>query len=163
MQRNTKIARPLLLCAFTGLFSQCNSKPSALPVKMPAYTEMAYRKNGDGYLLITSLTIKNDSLFYYERKEDDKTEIRWQTAISMEEEEMIYRLFRANKIDLVKNEPANIRWEGAASEDLYLSYDTINYHVRYGANTPLSQQELKRFNTVKDKVNALKEKYQPAN
>ena len=143
-------------------FTQCSSPPSTLPGAMPRDIEMSYETNGDHYQSRTSIAIKNDSLFYVEIKSDTTTGARWQAAITHTEEENVYQSFRKNKIDLVENKGnlVTVKWEGAGSQDLYLRFNYKNFHVGYGANTPLSRREINNFTAVAEEINALKKKYE---
>ena len=156
--------KTVIITGCTVFLSQCSDPPSGLPEVMPGDIEMTYDMNGDRFEPQVSISIKNDSLFYVERKTREGAEVRWQVAVTKTEVANIYQLFRDNRIDLIKksNVKPMVIWEGAASQDLYLRFADKNFQVSYGANTPLGTPEARSLLAVAEGVEALKKKYEVA-
>jgi hypothetical protein len=109
----------------------------------------------------TKIEIANLTLTVEEKTGDEKQAHKWSAKIEKSEQEDLYKLFIENKFDTLKNDARKGIIYDAGSEGISLNAGAgAFYNISYGPNSPLSGDNLKRYQTIANAIKALRYKYE---
>lgn len=156
------ILQTIILSLSAPLFAQCAGaflQKSELPAEMPAETEITYRENGGMARSYKQIKISGKMLFIKKLTFNDRDPKSFYAEITDAEMTGLYRVFKENKFDLVKNDKRTAIVYDAPSEGIYIRAGRESKNVSYGKNSPLSGTNLRRYRNVKDAITRLEAKY----
>lgn len=141
-------------------FIQSCAAQSELPVGMPEKITVYWNQTGGMSRSYTKIRI-DEGILEFEELKGGKTPQKWTAAVSREDLAALYKIFVENKFDTIKNDKREGIVYDAGSESISISLNKLkSFGVTYGKNSPLSGKNLERYQTVKNALGKLIEKYQ---
>jgi hypothetical protein len=139
---------------------ECSAQASRLPKEMPEGVEINFNQNAGMIFAFTKIEIVNLTLSVEEKAADEKQARKWSAKIEKSELENLYKHFVENKFDTIKNDERKGIIFDAGSEGISLNAGTGAYYsISYGPNSPLSGDNLKRYQTIAGAIKTLRSKY----
>jgi len=141
---------------------ECSAqKASRLPAVMPENVEIGFNNSGGMIFAYTKIGIRNQTMTVEEKTGNEPKPRKWSAKIEQSEQENLYQLFVENRFDAIKNDEQKGIVYDAGSESVSISAGTnFSYGVTYGPNSPLSGDNLKRYQKIANAINALRTKYE---
>ena len=141
-------------------FTSCEAQ-SKLPKQMPADLRISFSENGGMSPYFKNILIEGETIKYKARMpQEGQKIIEWMAKISNDDRAKLYQLFIENKFDTIKNEKRNGIVYDAGSEGVSISFGKDSFQVSYGANSPLSETNQKRYRAVAIEIENLAKKYE---
>lgn len=151
-----------LLIALMNLSAlECDAQTSRLPKEMPDALEINFNKNAGMLFAYTKIEIARQTITVEEKAGNEQQARRWSAKITAEEQENLYKIFVENKFDTLKNDKREGIIYDAGSEGISINAGNgAFYSISYGPNTPLSGDNLKRYQAVSGAISALRLRYE---
>lgn len=142
------------------LIQTCQAQ-SQLPKQMPEKVVFSLSQNGGMSRSYKKIKIENGVLEFEELKGNQNDPQKWSVNISAGEIEKLYKVFFESKFDLIKNDARQGIVYDAGSENIVISFSRSKYfHVASGKTSPLSGNNLSRYQSVRMAIYNLIGKYQ---
>lgn len=152
-----------LILSFTmPLFVQCSGnflQRSELPKEMPDNTMMRFRENGGMAATFKEVSVSGNQIIIKQKTFKERTPRIFYAGISIEEKKALYTTFVENKFDTIMNDERDGIVYDAPSEGIYIRAGRITKNISYGANSPLSGANLRRYQAIKNTIVNLETKY----
>ncbi len=147
----------LLIICFT---SAVCGKQSELPRELPKDVRITVFTGGGMSRSFRRIEIQNETLKFEESNGNPNDKESWTKNITHEDLSKLYQVFVENKFDVIKNDERKEIVYDAPNQSISLIYDAAkSVSVNYGANKPLSGNNLTRYKNVQQAILDLVEKY----
>jgi len=127
-----------------------------LPAEMPENITVYLNQSGGMRRAYKKITIDEGVLEFEELKGGQQAPQKWSVNISREDLVKLYKIFVENKFDTIKNDKREGIVYDAGSESIAISINKLkSFNVIYGKNSPLSGNNLERYQAVRNAIYAL--------
>ena len=134
---------------------------SELPSEMPEKITVYLNESGAMSRRFKKVTIDDGVLEFEERRGNGQASQKWSAKISREDLAKLYKAFVENKFETIKNDEPKGRAYDAGSESISISINKLkSFRVTYGKNSPLSGENLERYQAVSRALDELIAKYE---
>jgi len=134
---------------------------SQLPEKMPDDVSFSLNQTGGMMRAHKRINVTAGTLEFDEVTGNGTPQVKWTKEIARKDAEKLYRAFVDNKFDTIRNDKRTEIAHDAGSEYISLSLGIgQTFNAVYGKNSPLSGQNLRRFQAVSKAIRDLLAKYQ---
>jgi hypothetical protein len=155
----------LFVIIFLSLFfiEGCRAQ-SQLPAEMPENITVYLNESGGMRRSYKKITIDEGVLEVEELTGNRQNPQKWSAKISRADLAKLYQTFVENKFDAIKNDKREGIVYDAGSESISISLNKLkSFGVTYGKNSPLSGDNLARYQAVRKALYDLIEQNQTAN
>ena len=155
----------LFVIIFLSLFliADCQAQ-TQLPKEMPGKITVYLNVSGGMMRSYKKITIDEGVLEFEEVKGNRQNAQKWSANISRAQLAKLYKTFVENKFDTIKNDKREGIVYDAGSESISISINKFkSFGVTYGKNSPLSSDNLARYQAVRKAIDDLIEQNQTAN
>ena len=150
----------LFLIIISSLFFVL-SCAAQLPKEMPEDLIISLHNGGGMTRSYKKIRIDGGVLEYSELTGNREMPGKWSAKIIGEDLARLYKVFVENRFDMIKNDERKGIVHDAGSENISISVrKTRSFHVTYGKNSPLSGNNLLRYQAVSRAIYELVSRYQ---
>jgi predicted DNA-binding protein len=146
-----------IIAIIMGLFfiQGCEAQ-SRMPQEMPERVRISLTESGGMMRAYKKIEIEEGLLEIEELKSGQQDPQKRTIKISREDLSGLYQVFAASKFDTIKNDERAGIVHDAGSERITISFDPAKFFgVTSGRNTPLSGQNLQRYQSVRKAIDDL--------
>lgn len=148
--------RLFLTVILSLFFIQACGAQTGLTREMPEKITVYLNLNGGMGRSYTKITIGDGALEFEERRGNRAEPEKWTAEVSREELAALYKAFVENRFDAIVNDPPKGRAYDAGSENISISIGGLkSFQVTYGKNSPLSGENLARYQAVRKAIDEL--------
>lgn len=138
----------------------CEAQATKLPAEMPEKITVYLNESGGMRRAYKKITIDDGVLEFVELKGGQQNPQTWSASVAREDLIKLYKTFVENKFDTIKNDERQGIVYDAGSESISISVNKLkSYGVTYGKNSPLSGNNLQKYQAVRRALDELVAKY----
>jgi hypothetical protein len=142
------------------LIQACGAQETKLPAEMPAKITVYLNESGGMRRAYKKITIDEGVLEIVELKGAQQEPQKWSAKVAREDLAKLYKIFVENKFDTIRNDERKGIVYDAGSESISISLNKLkSFGVTYGKNSPLSGENLQRYQAVRRAIGDLIGKY----
>jgi hypothetical protein len=142
------------------LIQSCAAQTTNLPKEMPGEITVYLNESGGMMRAYKRITIDAGVLKFEELKGGGREPQIWTAKVSREDLERLYETFVENRFETIANDERKGIVYDAGSESISISINKLkSFGVTYGKNSPLSGENLARYQRVRKSLGDLIARY----